>query len=430
MNKIKVTANNILGEYEAPPSKSHMFRALNLALYSKEAIIKNPLYSDDILNLLSIFEKIGVKINKQIDKIEISSKNIQNVKFYDFKNSGTALRFFTAFLAVNGVENAVITGDEQLKTRKIKKLLKPLEELGLKYNFIDEEKEIPFQISGKISGGICSVEAEDSQYLSALLLNLPFLKKSSEIVVKDLNEKPYIDITLHWLKKIAIKYRVDKSFYGNPIIYPFKFYFDGGENIHNFQESIPADYSSASFFILASILSEKSFPIKNLDKNDPQGDIYILDFLSQIGCQYIWEGDTLFVKGVPKNGGVFDLNRVPDLLPPLIIFSSHYPYNFTFRNCYSARFKECDRIKASISWLKQVGINAVEMIDGLSFEGGIKTTPQEVSGFNDHRFIMGSSLLTFQNQQTIEIKDISNIASSYPKFFQDLETLGFDVKKY
>lgn len=427
MNKIEVISNNIIGEYFAPPSKSHMFRALNLALYSKNAIIENPLYSDDVLNLLDIFENIGVKIIKNIDKLEIFPENISFIDHYDFKNSGTALRFITAFLAVKGISNTTITGDEQLKTRKIIELLKPLSQVGLKYDFINKDREIPFKISGKISSGLCSVNAEDSQYLSALLLNLPFLKNPSEIVVTHLNEKPYIDITLYWLNRLGIKYSVDQSFYSDSNIYPFKFFLNGGENILDFQFSIPADYSSASFFILGSILSGVSFPIKNLDKNDPQGDKFILQFLSEIGCEFYWKGNILYVKGSPKNGAVFDLNNTPDLLPPLVIFSAHYPFSFSFKNCYSARFKECDRIKASIEWLKQVGIDAEESIDGLSFIGGIRKTPIEVSGFNDHRFIMGSSLLTFKNQKNIVIKDISNLASSYPKFFNDLKNLGFIV---
>jgi len=413
-NSITIKYNKLNGIYNPPPSKSHSFRALILLLHSKgKSIIKNLLQSDDVMNFAGLIKQMNGVVQNDGNDFNFNIKNIKFIDKYDFKNSGTALRFFTSYLAINN-QKAILTGDEQLQTREIKPLTSALTQLGGEFRFLTN-KEIPFEIIKGISQNKCSVYAKDSQFLSSLLLNLPFYNQNTEIDVKLLNEIPYVEMSLYWLKKYNIKINYNDLNYFN---------ITGNQKIDDFEAVIPADYSSASFVILASIINNSEIFIKNLDLNDPQGDKFILTFVQSIGCEIKFENDGFFIKGDVKNGGSFDLNATPDLLPVLSIFASIYPFEFKFFNCLSARFKETDRIKVAYDLLKSINTNVVELNDGLIINGGNIPNNIEVFAKNDHRFIMGSSLYGLRKNSTVKINDIKNYKSSYPDYFEHLKKLG------
>ncbi len=417
-NSITIKYNKLNGIYNPPPSKSHSFRALILLLHSKgKSIIKNLLQSDDVMNFVGLIKQMNGVVQNDGNDFNFNIKNIKFIDKYDFKNSGTALRFFTTYLAINN-QKAILTGDEQLQTREIKPLTNALTQLGGEFRFLTN-KEIPFEIIKGISQNKCSVYAKDSQFLSSLLLNLPFYNQNTEIDVKLLNEIPYVEMSLYWLKKYNIKVNYNDLNYFN---------ITGNQQIDDFEAVIPADYSSASFVILASIINNSEIFIKNLDLNDPQGDKFILTFVESIGCEIKFENDGFFIKGDVKNGGSFDLNATPDLLPVLSIFASIYPFEFKFFNCLSARFKETDRIKVAYDLLKSINTNVVELNDGLIINGGNIPNNIEVFAKNDHRFIMGSSLYGLRKNSTVKINDIKNYKSSYPDYFEHLKKLGATVE--
>jgi len=416
-NSITVKYNKLSGIYNPPPSKSHSFRALILSLHSKNAFIKNLLQSDDVMNFVSLIQQMNIGVQNEGNDYNLNIKNIRFIDKYDFKNSGTALRFFTTYSAINN-KKAILSGDEQLQTREIKPLTNALTQLGGEFSFLTN-KEIPFEILKGINKNVCSVYAKDSQFLSSLLLNLPFYNQDTEIDVKLLNEIPYVEMSLYWLKKFDIKINYNDLNYFN---------ITGNQKIDNFEATIPADYSSAAFIILASVINDSEIFIKNLDLNDPQGDKFILTFLQSIGCKINFEDDGFYIKGEVKKGGVFDLNATPDLLPVLAIFASIYPFEFKFHNCLSARYKETDRIKVAYDLLKSLNVNVVELNDGLIINGGNIPNNIEVFAKNDHRFIMGSSLYGLRKNSTVKINDIKNHKSSYPDYFENLQKLGAIIK--
>jgi 3-phosphoshikimate 1-carboxyvinyltransferase len=415
---ITISIDFLEGVYNAPSSKSHMFRALFLSLISKKSRIYNPLYNNDTNVLIDIFIKMGAIVDKNSKFLNIYFPKIDILKEYYFENSGTALRFMTTYLASIPRGNSFhtypfsISGDEQLKKRRIEPLLISLEKLGLKYSKLSKN-DLPFIIENGIKGGETSISGKSSQFLSSLLLNLPFLERDSIIKVKELHELPYIDITLWWLDKFDIKYKNDSYSHFNIL---------GDQKLYPFEVIIPGDYSSASFIILASVLNG-DVEIRGLDKDDPQGDKFILTFLERVGISINYTENGFNLVGKVNRGGEFDLNDTPDLLPALALFSVNYNYDFKFYNVESARFKETDRISSIVKVLKSLGVVVNEFKDGLSFKGGLKRRSNYVSGFNDHRIIMASSLLGIKKGYNVIINDIKNIEGSYPSYFKDLESL-------
>lgn len=416
--------NKIKGSYYTPSSKSHSFRALLLSLQFSNSIIYNLLKSDDVDNFVDIIKSLGFIVIENNNELKLKKPhNIVIKEHYDFKNSGTALRFMVTYLSLlnDSKKEVLLDGDKQLKNRKIKELLLSLEKLGLEYKF-KTKKEIPFYINNKIKHGTTRVSGKSSQFLSSLLLNLSFADGKSIVYIDELNEKPYIDMTLYHLRRIGGV--VDNLNYKKMIIHPVK-------KVDYFEYSVPGDFSSATFLILSSVLSKGELDISNLDVDDTQGDKKILEYIRLLGCNYtISNNGALKISGDVNTSASFDMNDTPDMLPALVFFLAQYPYSYQFTNLESIRFKETDRVKVLYDNLINMGINAVLLNDKLSFTGKALITSPVINAMNDHRIIMAASLLGMKKGSSVKIYNIENLSSSYPDYFSDIKKVGFTVEYF
>lgn len=420
----KITVSNkgfISGGYFPPPSKSHSFRALLLSLYSESSIVKNILKSEDVDNFINIIKSLGFIIDKKNNTLFIKKPDKLIIKEnYDFKNSGTALRFMVTYLSAFKCykKKVFLDGDEQLKNRKIKELLMSLHALGLGYGF-NTEKEIPFYITKNIKPGVTHISGKSSQFLSSLLLNLSFLNKQSIVYIDELNEIPYIDMTLFHLKRVGVI--IENYHYKKMVINPI-------HKLKKFDFTVPSDFSSATYVILASILSKGDVSIYNLDLNDTQGDKKILEFLEDLGLNYFYKNKILSIYGEVNKGASFDMNDTPDMLPALVFFLVQFPYSYNFTNIDSIRQKETDRVQVLYDNLIAIGIKARVMASSLVFRGSDSLKNLKIDAHNDHRIIMGASLLGMKEGCVVDIKNVKNMGSSYPNYFSDIEKLGFFIK--
>ena len=142
--------------------------------------------------------------------------------------------------------------------------------------------------------------------------------------------------------------------------------------------------------------------------------------------QCFFNDNSFKILGKVTSGGEFDLNNTPDLLPALVLFAIQFNFYFKFYNVESARYKETDRVNSVVKILKKLNIEVKEFKDGLSFYGGLKSRNNIVSGFNDHRIIMASTLLGIKKEYHITIKDIKNLEGSYPKYLDDLKKISME----
>ena len=314
-------------------------------------------------------------------------------------------------------QEVLITGDNQLKKRKIKNLLESLTRLGLEYEF-NTDLEIPFKIKKSIGAGETRVSGKSSQFLSSLLLTLPFLEKTSTIYIDEINEKPYIDMTLEHLNKIGVS--IDNFNYKKIVVHPFKF-------MTEYEFSVPSDFSSATYIILATILSKGDVDIYNLDTNDTQGDKAILEIVKSLGCNYSFNKGILNLSGTIIRGGSFDMNSTPDMLPALVFFLLQFPYYFEFINIEPIRYKETDRVQVLYDNLVDIGIEVKMTKNKLSFYGKDNLSDLKINGANDHRIIMGATLLGMKIDSSVEIFNIKNINSSYPDYISDIEKIGVNT---
>ena len=414
--------SQLIGGVQIPGSKSHTIRAIALASLAKgKSVIKRPLDSFDTKAAINAYTMLGAQIFQKKDCININGLG-GKIKTPDdiinVLNSGTTLRIAlgSAGLLTEGL--AVFTGDDQIRSRPMGPLCRSLTDLGADVSSTRNNNQCPLVIGGTVKGGKTTIEAVTSQYLTSLLINTPLAKCDTHIHISLLNEVPYVNITLNWLKELGIKveYNEDLS----------DFLVFGGQSYKNFEKIIPADFSSATFFIAAGAIGENNILVKGLDINDPQGDKDVIEYLKYMGANVSFEPSGIRVQAGDLLGRELDLNATPDALPMMAALGCLAHGNTILRNVPQARLKETDRIAVMAHELSKMGARIKELPDGLSIEHS-ELHGNEVSGHMDHRVVMALSIAGLASNGETIISDTEAVGVTYPNFFDSLKSLGADI---
>lgn len=424
--EIQINPSPLNGEITIPGSKSHTIRLILLAAFAQgKSRIQAPLYCADTRCCIQAAIALGATVEEQKDLLCIAGnggKLPDSPLTIDVGNSGTTLFFLCAFAAL-GSTPVTLIGDEQIASRSAQPLLKSLKELGATIE--SNEGKTPITITGPLKGGKTELSCPTSQYLSALLMALPLAPASFEITIPLLNEKPYVEMTLHWLKKQKIAI-TNKQFR--------LFKIRGDQRFSPFTEKVPADFSSASFFICGAALTGSTLRIKGLCPKDTQGDKKIITWIKKMGAQAKFlKNNDLLIQGDenrPLRGINADLNEMPDALPILAVTAAYgWGYSRLF-NVAHARLKECDRITAMAQELLALGIPCQELPDGLKIEGmafGFNEPEEEVivvDGHKDHRIIMALAIAGRSGNRPLRIKNAEAVEVTFPDFFSKLQSLS------
>ncbi len=277
-------------------------------------------------------------------------------------------------------------------------------------------------------GGDVSVNGLTSQYLSALLFALPFAKHDSSIVVENLHERPYMEMTLKWLDFCGLRYQhtytpaKDEKFSRDIFTIP------SGQIIQNFAVDIPSDFSSASTLIAAGVLLPGKIELYGLDFEDSQGDKRLVDILKEMGADIIIHGKRLSISGGKKLNGIkINANDIPDLLPVLSVIGTQAQGKTEIINVAQARIKETDRIHSMMEGLKKMNAKIIEHDDGLTIEES-QLSGAHVKGYDDHRTVMAYTLAGMLAQGVTSITDNEAINKTYPDFISHMKLLGANLE--
>ena len=405
-----------------PGSKSHTIRALVIATLAKgTSIIKSPLVSADTLSSLSAASALGAWIKRGDDSVWTISGTGGNLLppagTINMGNSGTGIKLFAAMASLSPHKIA-FDGDDSLRSRPMNPLLEALALLGVK-SLSAEGGKCPFHVQGPMQGGQTLVEGKSSQYLSALLLSAPLAPNDSVIIVDQLNEVPYVDITLDWLRRQQIEFRRTPDY--------SRFEIPGKQTFKPFSVQIPGDFSSACFPMVAAAVTGGALTLDNLDFKDAQGDQKVIDYLEQMGAKITRTENGIQLKAGTKLKAVeLDLNDTPDALPILCVAAACAQGRSVFKNVAQARIKETDRIHCMKVELEKMGIQVEEFEDGLAVTGG-KLHGAAVDSHLDHRIAMSlavAGLAVEDPKETTVIDGAECIAVTYPGFFRDFKALG------
>jgi len=336
-------------------------------------------------------------------------------------NSGTTLNLAlgSAALAPDG-QTTNFTGDAQIQSRSSEPLIRSLNELGAKCTSIRNNGKPPVAVTGRIKGGKTSVAAVSSQYLSSLLLCTPLAEKDSEIDVTLLNEPGYVQMTLDWLDNQSIRYENDGMRQFNVV---------GGQGYGAFDKTIPADFSSATFFLCAAALAGDEVRLLGLDFTDSQPDKAVVDYLRAMGANVTIEQNTVTIKAAPLKGTKIDMNATPDALPAMAVVGAFAEGETRLVNVPQARGKETDRIKCMTEELRKLGIDIEELEDGLIVRHSLpakagKPMAARLDGRGDHRIVMALALAGMAGEGQYIIDTAEAISVTFPQFVELMTSIG------
>lgn len=422
---LKVKQSLTLSGKAIPPgSKSQSIRGIFFALLSKgTSTLMNILDSDDTQDAIAVCKKLGAAITIQGNQLLIKSHGLPiktNSNTIHTGNSGITTRFVMPLLGFreNAHEPMIVNCGEQMRARPIKSLVNALTQLGLTIQYIENEGVLPVSMSGNLTGGITEVDGITSQYLSALLISLPCAPNDSEITVKNLHERPYVEMTLNWLKAQHIQYTHTTEKHSDI------FHIKGNQRYKNTVTSINGDFSSASYLIAIAAMTEGTVELSGLSMQDPQGDKRLITLLQDMGADITIESHRLVIQGgKPLKGIKIDANDIPDLLPTLAVIGTKASGKTEIFNVKQARIKETDRIHSMTEGLTLLGAKVDEHEDGLTIYQS-KLCGTRVKGYGDHRTVMALSMAGMLAEGCTIIDDAEAINKTYPTYIETMQSLG------
>ena len=417
--KFIVQKSTLSGAVEIPASKSHTIRALIIATLAEgKSTIRHALDSADTRACVAACEKYGarVELGDTWRVTGVGSRPNAPDNIVDVANSGTTMYFILGTAALSA-GYSVITGDDQTRRRPAQNLIASLNHLGAEAFSTRGNGCAPIIVRGRLKGGAAKIACPTSQYISSLLLCCPLAEGDSEIEVTELNEKPYVEMTLGWLTKQGMDYSHDSM---------ARFHIPGGQAFEPFQERICGDFSSATFFLVAAAVTGSTLTLKGLDMNDSQGDKNVVNMLQEMGIAIKMKPNELSVEGGELRGRELDLNATPDALPALAVAGCFAKGTTRLVNVPQARIKETDRIRAMRTELNALGGKVRELKDGLVIEGK-PLNGGKADGGSDHRIVMALAVAGLASKKPIEIATAEAVSVTFPTFADLMRSCGAKI---
>ena len=410
------------GSVTIPGSKSHTIRAVAFAsLAYGESRIDAPLDSGDTRSAVRAFSAFGAKIECRPDVWIVQGtggKLHTPDDVIDVGNSGTTLNIALGTAALVREGMTVLTGDHQIRRRPSGPLINSLNDLGAKAWSFQRNDCPPIHVRGRLKGGTTSIECKSSQYLTSLLMCTPLADSNTTIHVPVLEEKPYVEMTLDWLARQNIQLEHSEL---------AEFHIPGRQSYRPFYRRVPADFSSATFFLCAGAVGDNDVIVEGLDLADPQGDKAVLDYLKEMGARVDVQPDGgIRVRPGRLKGCRLDLNATPDALPMMAVLACFAEGRTTLANVAHARIKETDRIATMRQELTKLGGKATELPDGLVIEG-TKLTGGEVDGHHDHRIAMALAVAGCSIPGETTVRTAESATITFPTFLECMRSIGADI---
>jgi len=379
-----------------------------------------------LLLLKALFPNITLANTSNSDDSEVMQKAlVGNDEVVDIHHAGTAMRFLTAYFAVNEGRDVVMTGSGRMQERPIKILVEALGQLGVEISYEKEVGYPPIKIKGKkVTASKVTLAADvSSQYISALLLVASKLENGLELTLEgEITSIPYIKMTLALLNDLDIQ----TSFEGNVIkVYP-------KESVASKEMVVESDWSSASyFFSLVALADTASITLTSYRENSLQGDSELVSLYEKLGVKTTFENNkmTLVKQENFKYETVnFELNNTPDIAQTIVVTCLGLGIGCHLTGLHTLKIKETDRLEALRIELTKLGANISVTNDSLTLTASENINHNvKIGTYNDHRMAMAFAPLALK--VPIIIEDAGVVSKSYPDFWNDLKTLSFEISE-
>lgn len=361
-----------------------------------------------------------------IQALEKSKNSNSNPVFIDVHHAGTAMRFLTAFFAIQEGKEVLLTGSTRMQERPIQLLVDALIQLGAVITYENKPGFPPLRIHGqKLTRSQVTLPANvSSQYISALLLIAPTLEQGLELTLTGaISSLPYINMTLALLNTIG----VHTSFEGNVVtVSPFQ------PQVIPSQSTIvtvESDWSSASYWYSIIALSPvgTQITLSRFKPKSVQGDhiLAVLYAKLSVETEFLADDQIRLTKVALPPVAHFEahLSDTPDLAQTLVVSCLGLGIGCSLTGLQTLKIKETDRLQALYNELTKLGASVTFTNDALALAPTAQLHADcTIATYQDHRMAMAFAPLALRVPLVIENAEV--VSKSYPEFWNDLEQLG------
>ena len=422
---------SVTGTIRVPGDKSISHRSIILSSIAEGVShISGFLQGEDSLNTLRAFQAMGVSIDRNGDRVRVEGVGLhglkQPVNVLDMGNSGTAMRLLLGLLAGQAF-NATLTGDESLSSRPMNRVIEPLRTMNA---YIDSQPGGTAPLAVHASAQLKPIDYRmpmaSAQVKSCLLLASLYVQGTSTIT----EPAPTRDHTERMLRGFGCE--VDTN--GANIS------FKGGQILRACDIEVPADISSAAFFLVAASIAPQSEVIMQHVGINPTRT-GVIEILKLMGADITLLNERVIggepVADICVRSAALKGIKIPESLVPLAI--DEFPVLFIAAACAEGetefsgaeelRVKESDRIQVMADGLTTLGIRAEAKADGIIIQGG-SIDGGEVESHGDHRIAMAFSVAALRANETISIRDCANVNTSFPGFVDLAGQVGMKLSAH
>ena len=422
-------ANNLQGKLKVPGDKSISHRSIMLgSLASGVTNVSGFLEGEDALSTLNAFQQMGVKIERDGDKVTIHGVGINGLKKpsapLNLGNSGTSIRLMSGILAAQDFDCEMI-GDESLSKRPMGRVITPLESMGAVIESNDGKPPL------KVKGG---------QTLKAIHYDLPIA--SAQVKSCVLLAGLYADGTTCVTEPAPTRDHTERMLKGlgyDVSVNDNQMCVTGGGELTATDIQVPSDISSSAFFMVAAaIAKDADITLEGVNINPTRTGV--IDILKLMGANLTLDnereiGGELLADINIKSSNLKGIN-IPEALVPLAI--DEFPAVFIAASCAQGetvltgakelRVKESDRIQVMADGLDILGIENQVLEDGIKIQGGKFGKPMGViESHHDHRISMSFAVASLRCDYPIEINGVDNVKTSFPNFVDLANSAGMNI---
>ena len=423
--KLRTNSKGLRGTIRVPGDKSISHRSIIFgSLATGETKVYDILRGEDVLSTIQVFRDLGVSIQDDGDVIRIQGVGFQGLQVptapLDMGNSGTSIRLISGVLAGQDF-SVTMVGDDSLSKRPMDRVAIPLRQMGVEIAGQGERDCPPLHEKGthQLHPIHYRLPVASAQVKSALIFAALQAAGESTIIEKEKTR----DHTEDMIRQFGGEIQVD----GKTI------HIQGGQEFQGQTVIVPGDISSAAFWLVAGlILPDSEIKIEHVGINQTRTGI--LDVIQEMGGDLTMEDrdekavsasltvKTSSLKGIRIDGEL--IPRLIDELPIIALLATQANGQTVIADAEELRVKETDRIQVVADSLNAMGANVVPTEDGMIITGPTPLHGADLETFGDHRIGMMAAIAALLVRDGNVVLDRAEaINTSYPSFFEDLETL-------
>ena len=420
----------VAGSIRVAGDKSISHRSIILASIANGITrVTGFLEGEDALNTVAAFREMGVTIvgpeNGELTIYGVGKNGLRAPrKTLYMGNSGTAMRLLAGLLAAQSFDSE-LTGDESLMERPMNRVAVPLRSMGANIDTGDSGTP-PLKIRGsKLKGITYEMPIASAQIKSCLLLAGLYATGDTTIF----EPAPCRDHTERMLQGFGYNVSVDAKEGASAVV--------GGADLQATEIDVPADISSAAFFVVAAAITPDSdLTLHHVGVNPTR--IGIINLLRDMGANIERSNERLVggepvadlrVRYKPLKGIVISEAQIPlaiDEFPVLFIAAACAEGDTLLHGAAELRVKESDRLDAMAQGLEKLGVSVETFDDGIKITGG-PMAGATVDSFGDHRIAMAFTVAGLRAESPIDIANCANVATSFPNFVELAIKVGMRV---